>query len=430
MHHRSSLSHLTRACGETAEFAHFVDSCLLNKTTICLKRAQKPTQIGLSLATTGQVRQAASRISPWLAGSTLLFAGFLQAAPGPDWVEFNAGVLTEHIQPRYQRLAQRSQTLAETATLWCQARDAKTFPALQRAFDDSLQAWQGIQHVQFGPVQLLMRNYAIEFWPDRKGITDRQLQEALNGPSSAHYDAEFFRHASVSIKGYPALERLLYGDDALSQLQQHPGACALASAISVQLVQISEALSREWQTALPDMPGGADEEASGHLPALSLELLRTLVEPVELIRDSKLQRVLGADQVASRLHRAENWRSGQSLTSIATNLAALEDLYAARELSLDRILREQGAAELADQITALFAQARAEIRAVPGPLATALADVDSYTRLRALTTALADVDSYTRLRALTTTLQSLDDALNNAMPAIDVQLGFNSRDGD
>jgi hypothetical protein len=56
----SSLPDLTLIyCGKS-EFDYFVYSFLLNSTTICLKRAQKLTQTGLSLAMSGQARQAAS----------------------------------------------------------------------------------------------------------------------------------------------------------------------------------------------------------------------------------------------------------------------------------------------------------------------------------------------------------------------------------
>ncbi|WP_205623981.1 hypothetical protein, partial [Marinobacterium rhizophilum] len=55
-----SLSDLTLIyCGK-ADYGHLSRSFLLNRTTIRLKRAQKLPQNGLSLATTGQARQAAS----------------------------------------------------------------------------------------------------------------------------------------------------------------------------------------------------------------------------------------------------------------------------------------------------------------------------------------------------------------------------------
>lgn len=168
-----------------------------------------------------------TRLAQLLAGSGLLLAGLSQAATPIDWDAFNASVISGHIQPRYQQLTQQSQTLAGSTAHWCETRSSDDFNQLQQAFEDSLQAWQGIQHVQFGPVQLLMRNYGIQFWPDRKGIIGRQLEEALQGPAAGNYDADFFRHASVSIKGFPALERLFYGEGALPRLQQQPNALSL-----------------------------------------------------------------------------------------------------------------------------------------------------------------------------------------------------------
>ncbi|ANG61020.1 hypothetical protein A8C75_00150 [Marinobacterium aestuarii] len=359
---------------------------------------------------------SSSRLTQLLAGSSLLLTGLTQAATPIDWDAFNASAISGHIQPRYQQLALQSQTLADTSAHWCETRSSADFPQLRQAFEASLQAWQGIQHVQFGPVQLLMRNYGIQFWPDRKGIIGRQLKEALQGPDAGNYDADFFRHASVSIKGFPALERLFYDAGALPRLQQQANACALAIAISTELANTAQAMHSEWQT--PDFAGQAteddDEVSSLGLPDLSLELLRSLVQPIEVIRDSKLELVLGNDQPAARLQRAENWRSGQSLRSLNTNLTALQALYAEGTPSLDLILREQGASAQADQISGLFSQARSQLEAVPGDFATALQDADSYAQLK----------------AVSATLKELDHALYNAMPAINAQLGFNSRDGD
>jgi hypothetical protein len=97
-----SLSDLTLIyCGK-ADFGHFVYSFLLvagssvcdpakavlftafqvlNRTTISLKRAQKLPQSGLSLATTGQARQAA-RFSAVIAGMPEQFGSGALAADG------------------------------------------------------------------------------------------------------------------------------------------------------------------------------------------------------------------------------------------------------------------------------------------------------------------------------------------------------------
>ncbi|WP_020679525.1 imelysin family protein [Marinobacterium rhizophilum] len=357
-----------------------------------------------------------TRLGQLLASSGVLLAGITQAAPVIDWDAFNGSAISQHVQPRYQQLAQQSQTLAETTAHWCQARNSDDFADVQHAFENSLQAWQGIQHVQFGPVQLLMRNYDIQFWPDRKGIIGRQLNDALQGPTAGTYDAEFFRHASVSIKGFPALERLFYDKGALQTLQQQPNACALASAISATLAKTAQALYSEWQTqSISTQEGTDDDEAApSDLPDLSLDLLRSLVQSIDVIRDGKLLNVLGKDQASARLKRAENWRSGQSLRSIATNLEALQELYSGGGVNLDLILREQGATAEADEIGALFSQARSQLEGMPDDFAPALQNASTYAQLR----------------AVSVTLKALDEALYNAMPSINAQLGFNSRDGD
>ena len=137
-----------------------------------------------------------------------------------------------------------------------------------------------------------------------------------------------------------------------------------------------------------------------------------MVEPVEMIRDTKLRAVMGRGPDATYPHRAESWMSEQSLANIRANLQAAHRLYTGESAGLDLMLKQQGHAELAEEIEQQFRQIETSLAPLGDSLVAALGR------------------DYSSLLELTAQFKSLDESLNQAMQALDVQLGFNSRDGD
>ena len=366
--------------------------------------------------------KATGSLIPVLGGTGALFAlaGLLHVglvnASSISWEDYNRESVQADILPAYQQLATEAEQLATAATTLCQAPDRSRLEDTRQAFVDTLDAWQHISHVQFGPVQFLMRNYAIQYWPDRKGIGRRQLQAALQLPADTPYDDEFFHQASISIKGLPALEQLLYREDALSALQGPGRDCQLTQAIANNVAQMTQGIYQDWQQGYEQMLTASsdadDDEAVSDIPELSVDLMKSLVEPIELIRDTKLRAVMGRGPEASYPHRAENWMSGRSLANIRANIEAAQRLYLGDEAGLDNLLRQAGQAPLADQISRQFEQIRHQLEPLGDSLSVALEQ------------------HYATLGELTDALKALNTSLNDAMLALNVQLGFNSRDGD
>jgi predicted lipoprotein len=110
----------------------------------------------------------------------------------------------------------------------------------------------------------------------------------------------------------------------------------------------------------------------------------------------------------------ESWRSQRSLRNIQLNIASLSELYSGTSHSVDTLLREQGRAAQADNVSTLFTTLEQQLRAVQAPLVTSLNQPDTVNQLL----------------QLGDTLQQLDRELSAEMITLDIQLGFNSRDGD
>lgn len=353
-----------------------------------------------------------TRIQPlWLLLSSLtLLAGQAQAAPqAPDWPRFNHQAVEQHVLPRYAALELAAQQLSESTQTLCAAPSASTLQQAQQHWRDAMGAWQGIQHVQFGPVQFLMRNFGLEFWPDRKNIGARQLREALT--SEQPYDDGFFRLASVSLQGFPALERLLFADTTLQDMTQGRN-CELTQAIAGHVANISKAIHTEWiDLAADDFSPEQDPEEAAEL---AVELMASLVEPIEAVRDSKLIKPMNGSADKARPKLLESHRSGHSLANISHNLAALNELYQGTDASVYQLLQQAEAGQLGDEINVTFKQLDQQLGAIEAPLKTALTQPEAHAQLQQVT----------RL------LKQLSEQLDSAMQVLDIELGFNSRDGD
>ncbi|MBY4676514.1 imelysin family protein [Marinobacterium arenosum] len=356
-------------------------------------------------------------IAGLLAGSALTGVAFTaQAAPTEQqWQAFSQAVAAEHILPRYRTLAESSAQLQQQSEALCGDSSEATLHSTRQAFHQTMDAWQAIQHVQFGPVELLMRNFSLQFWPDKKNLGGKQLSALLQNADPATLDAEHFRAASVAVKGLPALERLLFADDALAQYQQQPFRCQLTAAITGHVATMSREIDSEWQQYRQEFEqlngSGYYEDAN----EAATDLLKSLVEPIEVVRDNKLLRPMGSSASKPKPRRAESWRSGRSLRNIRINLQTQQALFnSGGEHSVKALLTAEGEAALAQQIDDAFTLILGQLEQLPSPLSRTLKDAQHYQQLQ----------------LISDELKALHFALSQAMQPLEIQLGFNSRDGD
>jgi len=341
--------------------------------------------------------------------ATGLASQVLAAPSAEQWQAFAAERLKDHVVPGYQALETAATALDTQAKSFCVKPDVAGLAATKQAFAQALQAWQGIQHIQYGPVTLLMRNYSLQYWPDKKNLGGRQLNSLLS--KEQQLDDAFWQSASVAVKGFPALEKLLYRDNSLQQAEQQPRYCQMIQGISHYIATTSASIVNEWSAEAENFASFGEEHNFDSAADAATVLLKALVEPIEGIRDSKINRPIGKALENSRWRRSESWRSGQSVANIRSNIAALQSLYKGGEYSVYALLAAEQPA-LADAISSGFAQSLSQAEAIsePGEQLTA--------------------EQFAQLQALEATLQKLGKQLLQAMQLLDIQLGFNSRDGD
>jgi len=330
------------------------------------------------------------------------------AAAEPDYRAINADAVAKHILPRYRALAEATDKLAASAKAHCADPQA-----LEEPWRQAMAAWQGAQHLRFGPIEYFNRLPRFAFWPDPRNIAQRQLAELFEKRDAAALDPAKLVTGSVAIQGLSALERAVFDPEERKRIASDAYRCQWLAATAANLAGMARDTLTEWTRPPQDYAArfvAADGQGSQyHAPSeASLELFKSLYTAVELAADHKLARPLGDKPATARPRLAESWRSETSLANIKVNLGAARELYASLAPGV-------GDAALRAEIPQRFASAVAAADAVRGPLETAVGDVarrPAVEKLRREATALKRV---------------LADKL---APALGLPLGFNALDGD
>ncbi|MCB1860095.1 MAG: imelysin family protein [Gammaproteobacteria bacterium] len=331
----------------------------------------------------------------------------LLACAGVQAYDFQA-IADRHIMPAYQQLAAETAALESAAVSFCAAPSANDLQELQQRYRSAFLAWQGTQHLRFGPVQYLMREHRFAFWPDNRGAVGRHLSQLIEDPALLQADFDISQK-SVAVQGFSAMERLLFGNTVPDATR-----CRVIAAIAVNLHQMADGLYRDWfssETAFvrtfanpaPDNPLYASSQA------LAGQLLNSLHTELELILTQKLAQPLGSSPAKANGKRAEGWRSSSALPAIEVNLQACQDLY---RLAFASMLADSAPAA---QIEAAFEQALTTLSQIVLPLSRAVSDTGQRELIIKLQQQLAQLKQLIA-RDLAETLG--------------LSLGFNSLDGD
>jgi len=334
------------------------------------------------------------------------------AVASTNWTEVNLAVTDAQVIPSYNAFAVTTAELQTQAAGFCAAPDAKGLSSLKEHFHATMDSWQRVQHIQFGPITYFNWNFRVQFWPDDNGTGARQLTQLLAAQDPAILEPESFARQSVGVQGFQALETLLFDADSLDKLSAEPYRCAVLQAVIANLDEIASGVAQRWETEFRTAVAQADESRDNFENAedATIDFMKALVEPVRRIKEQKLDAVLGETLAAARPRRAENWRSERELRNIKLNVQSLEQLFTAAEPPLSSVLQ---AADV-ELVDAAFATLLGHLNAQPDSLAQALQDEAGHAAL--LETAKQ--------------LDALFEALEASLKNTDLYLGFNSLDGD
>lgn len=326
-----------------------------------------------------------------------------------------------HVLPSYQTLQDTASSLSSETTSFC-SHDVNSndqLLVLQQSWKDVMSAWQTIQWLKIGPIIDDNRLYRLHYWPDSKATVSAGITSLL--ATSDTVTEAYVSTRSVGSQGLPAIEQLLFTSasaDNLLNAADKDKRCEVLSAISGNVAAIASAVNSEWKVSegnyFSQLTQGTGEFSSTK-DAVE-ELVTNWLEQLERVKDEKM--LVPLSSASPGLPEvAENILSEQSVASIKQNMASFSALYTAGEgHGFDDILIDY----LDQQNIATEMSAAIEAAIIAADVLT-----DDYETL------LKTESGRAQITATIDALRTVRDLLTvDFVQATDINIGFNSNDGD
>lgn len=334
-----------------------------------------------------------------------------------DYAKINIALVKSHVLPRYFQLAIAADEFEEAVNSFCSAPGAEEFSLMRSRFHYAMDAWMGVQHIDFGPIELFMRNHRFYFWPQARGKVSDAVRELVSESSQGDLTAERISQSNVAIQGLLAAETLLYRDYVLIE---NPQGCSLLGAIAVNMQDMAGNVVAEWQggsvafTDAIEQPGPENMFFEYHRE-VTVALFRSFYNSLQLVAELKVKPVVADSLELVKPYAAESRLSGRSLINVIVNLKALEAMYSGEgEAGLGNLVQIV-APELDQLLRKAFRLTIENAVSINKPLEEAAVDAG----LRPKTEKLL-----LQAKALRQIVRS------KMAPALGVAVGFNSFDGD
>ena len=329
-----------------------------------------------------------------------------------------------HIIPSYTAMQTTAQALKDSTHAFCALPsptniDLKT---LQQNWQKFNGAWQKIQWLKLGAIVKDDRLLRVQLWPDKNSAVSRGVNALI--AEQFVINAEYVSGENLGAQGIPALEYLLFPDvssDSLLTASNRQKRCEVSSAIAQNLLNMSTDITADWQATggnyRAEFIAGTGDFTS--VKNVMEELTTNWLQHIEIVEDTKLHEVLGVASPGN-FRDAEHYLSDKSLTSIGINIHSFLSIYTNDDgLGFDSILvdfleQQSINEELTVSLTTIVTQ-----------IELINQNFDSYQAM------LADTMGREALTNLVAEMRVLIDLIDITFTqALDLNLGFNSSDGD
>ena len=334
-----------------------------------------------------------------------------------DYARVNAALVETHALPRYERLGTATDAFAGAVEAFCTRESGADQERLRAAFHDAMDAWMGVQHLRFGPVDARMRGFRFYFWPQARNKVGEAVAELVAAGKDGAALAARIGRTNVAVQGLLAAEVLVYDD---RYLDADARGCGLLVAVTANMRAMAAGILSEWREGddafarLMTEPGPDNPHFQDHAAA-TLAFFQGLHDSLQLIYDINLKPVIGDSAQSVRPVLAESRLSGRSRRNIVATLEALQSLYlgegsaglgeitAVADPKLDRLMRK------AFRLTLATAQS------IEGPVEQAATDAARRPQVQKLAKQVQALKQIVRDRLA---------------PALGLAVGFNALDGD
>jgi len=326
----------------------------------------------------------------------------------------SAAIAKQVILPTYSRWVEADRQLAVSALAYCQGKE--DLNTARADFLHAQKAWAELQPLLIGPLAEGNRAWSVQFWPDKKNLVGRQVEQLLEAGTPV--DAASLANASVVIQGLSAYEYILF--DAKPELAdgaQKARYCPLLIAIGERQKVLAEEILAGWNKTdgmLAQMSKFPNQRYADSHEAIA-DLLRAQVTALDTLK-KKLGTPMGRQSKSiPQPYQAEAWRSASSLKSLQASLAAAQTVWTGVDNQGLRGLLPSEQKALAEKIDAAYAAANKLLEQNDKPLGQLLNDEAGRHYLTSLYDSLNVVH---RLHE------------GELARALNIQLGFNANDGD
>jgi uncharacterized protein len=335
-------------------------------------------------------------------------------APQDPQAVTSAALASQVILPTYTQWVEADRQLARSALAFCQGTED-----LAKARADFLvaqKAWAALQPLLIGPLAEGNRAWSVQFWPDKKNLVGRQVEQLVS--SGQPMDGAALAKASVVVQGLSAYEYILFDSKPeLADAARKASYCPLLVAIGERQQALAEEILDGWKRndgMLAQLSKFPNQRYADAHEAIA-DLLRAQVTALDSLK-KKLGAPMGRQSKGvPQPFQAEAWRSQASLKSLQASLEAAQAVWNGVDGKGLRNLLPKDQQPLAEKIDAAYAEA-----------AKALAGND-----RSLTELLADPAGQPVLNHIYDTLNTVHRLHEGELArALGVQLGFNANDGD
>jgi len=248
-----------------------------------------------------------------------------------------ARVIESYVVPRFAELETSAAKLAADLEATCNGKPQQLTSA-RADFKRTVLAWAEVEFLRFGPLSVTGRPERFSYWPDPRGVMQRQLRALIAHRDPTALDAKVLVTKSAAIQGLPALEALLWNAKHPLTAEDEEGRyrCTLSVAVARNLANIARDLSSGWsrngvwrRRMLKPGPQNPTYKTPAEPPA---ELVRALITGLQMIQDRQVAPLMAAEANPDKPPRLPFARSGLSADYVAASIASNKALYDAMRL--------------------------------------------------------------------------------------------------
>lgn len=153
--------------------------------------------------------------------------------------------LDTHVLAHFAALESAAAKLPEAVGQVCATGTDGTREELSTAFRNAVLAYAGVGYLRFGPLIEGSRRERLSFWPDPRGIMNRQLRQLIAANDEAVLSA--IPKQSAAVQGLPALEALITDTEVpLGPGEPATYRCKLADAIARNVAELTSEINGDW----------------------------------------------------------------------------------------------------------------------------------------------------------------------------------------